>query len=143
MKHMTTHPEYFVISLFNTLPLTALSGCKIKRFSRVALNISFYVLLYILNTVPVLLCNLFIFSLSFSLLQCYIIGWGENICVIIFVLCKILRATVYQHPNISLVHHIQDTFGILKYVFKEIDMINIALCLERVSVVVLLSKLTF
>ena len=122
---MTTHPEYFVISLFNTLPLIALSGCKIKRFSKVALNISFYVLLYILNTVPVLLCNLFIFSLSFSLTVLHY-RFGENTCVIIFVLCKILRATVYQHPNIFLVYHIQDTFGILKYVFKGIDVINIA-----------------
>lgn len=67
MRQMTTDPEYSAISLVDILPLIALSGCKIKRSSRVALNGSFYALLYILNTVLVFLCNLSIFGLCFSL----------------------------------------------------------------------------
>ena len=40
-------------------------------------------------------------------------------------------------------YHIQDTFGILKYAFKEINMINMVLCLERGSTVALLSQFIF
>ena len=70
---------------------------------------------------------------------------GENICAIIFILSKIVKAMVCHNPNINifLMYHIQDTFGILKYAFKEINMINMALRLGRGSVVALLSQFIF
>ena len=40
-------------------------------------------------------------------------------------------------------YHIQDTFGILKYAFKEINMINMVVCSGRGSVVALLSQFIF
>lgn len=143
---MTTHPEYSVIVSFNTLPLIALSGGKIKRFSRLALNISFYALLYTLNAVPVWLCDLFTLVYHFpSFLKILHYRLGENICAIIFILSKIVKAIGCHHPNINifLMYHIQDTFGILKYAFKEINMINMVVCSGRGSVVALLSQFIF